>query len=87
LENGINSILFWGAMSVLIGFLGHYHGMYLAMQQISRASEISPAVIAEGYGVSLITVLFGLLILLFSALVWFVLRWRLKQVTSKQDLS
>ena len=36
LESGINSILFWGGMSLLIGFLGHYHGMYLAMLSISR---------------------------------------------------
>jgi biopolymer transport protein ExbB/TolQ len=85
LESGINSILFWGGMSVLIGFLGHFHGLYLAMQAISRASDISPAIVAMGYGVSLITVLFGLLILLISALIWFVLRWRLKKLTLKID--
>jgi biopolymer transport protein ExbB/TolQ len=85
LESGINSILFWGGMSVLIGFLGHYHGLYLAMQAISRASDISPAVVAMGYGVSLISVLFGLLILLFSLITWFVLRWRFKQLISKSE--
>ena len=85
LESGINSILFWGGMSVLIGYLGHFHGLYLAMQAISRASDISPAIVAMGYGVSLITVLFGLVILLFSSLTWFVLRWRFKQLISKAD--
>jgi hypothetical protein len=38
-----------------------------------------------GYGVSLITVLFGLLILFFSSIIWFVLRWRFKQLISKSD--
>jgi len=85
IESGINSILFWGGMSVLIGFLGHFHGLYLAMEAISRANDISPAIVAMGYGVSLITVLFGLLILLFSALIWFVLRWRFKQLISKSE--
>jgi len=85
LESGINSILFWGGMSVLIGFLGHYHGMYLAMQAISRASDISPAIVAMGYGVSLISVLFGLLILLFSSIIWFVFRWRFKQLISRSE--
>ena len=85
LESGINSILFWGGMSVLIGFLGHFHGLYLAMEAISRASDISPAIVAMGYGVSLISVLFGLLILLISAIIWFILRWRFKQLVSKSE--
>jgi len=85
MESGINSILFWGGMSVLIGFLGHFHGLFLAMEAISRASDISPAIVAAGYGVSLITVLFGLLILLFSSIIWFVLRWRFKQLVSKSE--
>jgi biopolymer transport protein ExbB/TolQ len=85
LESGINSILFWGGISVLIGFLGHFHGLFLAMEAISRASDISPAIVAMGYGVSLITVLFGLLNLLISSLIWFVLRWRFKQITSKSE--
>ena len=85
LESGINSILFWGGMSVLIGFLGHFHGLYMAMEAISRASDISPAIVAMGYGVSLITVLFGLLILLSSSIIWFVLRWRFKQLVSKSE--
>jgi biopolymer transport protein ExbB/TolQ len=85
LESGVNSILFWGGLSLLLGFLGHYHGMYLAMLEISRASDISPAVVAMGYGVSLITVMFGLLNLLLAAIAWFVLRWRLKKLTAKND--
>ena len=85
MESGINSILFWGGMSVLIGFLGHFHGLFLAMEAISRASDISPAIVAMGYGVSLITVLFGLLILLFSAIIWFLLRWRFKQLILKSE--
>lgn len=85
LEKGINAILFWGGMSALIGFLGHYHGVYIAMWAIARANDISPAIVAAGYGVSLITILFGLIVFFFSALIWFLFRWRYKQLISKSD--
>ena len=83
LESGINSILFWGGMSLLVGFLGHYHGLYLAMQAISRAADIAPGIVAMGYAVSLISVLYGLIILIISAVIWYVLRWRCRQLTSR----
>ena len=75
-ERGLNAILFWGGISLLTGFLGHYAGVYGAMQAVARAGDVSPAVMAAGYGESLLTILWGMLIFLFSAIAWFVLRWR-----------
>jgi len=80
LESGLNAIIFWGAISVIIGFLAHFWGMYMALQAISMASDISPAIVAQGFAVSLITILFGLLIFLFSGIMWLVLRWRYKKL-------
>ena len=57
METGINAIVFWGGISLLIGFFAHFYGLYIAMQAISQANDISPAIVAEGYGVSLITIL------------------------------
>lgn len=85
LEKGINAILFWGGISLLIGFLGHYHGLYAAMWAIARANDISPAIVAAGYGVSLITVLFGMIIFLFSMMIWFFYRWRFKNLIAKTN--
>jgi biopolymer transport protein ExbB/TolQ len=81
LKNGINTIIFWGGISAVLGFFAHFLGIYNAMMVISRASEISPAVIAEGYAVSLTTILFGLTIFIFSAIFWFILNWRYKKLS------
>jgi biopolymer transport protein ExbB/TolQ len=81
LETGINAIVFWGAIAAIIGFFSHYWGLYNAMQAIMRANDISPAIVAGGYAVSLITILSGLTIFICSLIIWFVLRWRLKQVS------
>ena len=83
LESGVNAIVFWGVISALLGTFGHFHGMYLAMQAISHARDISPAIVAMGYGVSLITLLSGLFIFIISAIIWFVFRWQLKRLTKK----
>ena len=82
LETGINAVIFWGAISAILGFFAHYLGVYYAMVAISRANDISPAIVAGGYAMSLITILTGLTIFMFSAVIWFVLRWRYKQIST-----
>lgn len=82
LESGLNAIFFWGAMSAVIGFLAHFHGMYEAMMAMSKAPDISPAIVAGGFAVSLITILFGLVIFLIASIAWLVLRWRYKAVVA-----
>jgi len=79
LENGINAIIFWGAIAAIFGFFAHYLGVYYAMLAIYQANDISPAIVAYGYSMSLITILSGLTIFMVSAVIWFVLRWRFKQ--------
>jgi biopolymer transport protein ExbB/TolQ len=81
LESGINAIIFWGGISTVLGFFGHFLGVYMAMQAIKMANDISPAIVAGGYAVSLHTILFGLFILMISAVFWFVLRWRYKKLS------
>jgi biopolymer transport protein ExbB/TolQ len=81
LETGINAIVFWGAISAIVGFFAHYLGLYYAMLAINRANDISPAIVAYGYSMSLITILTGLTIFIISAVIWFVLRWRYKQIS------
>lgn len=85
LERGINAILFWGAFSVVLGLFAHFMGVYLAMQAISQAPAISPAIVAGGYAVSLITILTGLIIFLISAILWVVFRSKYKSLTLKTE--
>jgi len=81
MESGINAIVFWGAISAIVGFFAHYLGVYYAMIAISQANDISPAIVARGYSMSLITILTGLTIFIISAIIWLILRWRYKQVS------
>lgn len=75
--NGLNSILFWGILSAIFGFFAHFIGIYAAMQAIISANDISPAILARGYQVSLNTILFGLFVLIVNSVIWFVLKCKL----------
>ncbi len=76
LKSGINAILFWGGFSVMLGIFAHFLGIYQAMQAIMRVKDISPAIVAGGYSMSLITILSGLFLFMVSAVVWLLLQWR-----------
>lgn len=84
LESGINAIIFWGIISAVLGFFVHYQGIYLAMTHIVKAEDISPAIVAQGYAMSLASILFGLFIFLFSAIIWFFLRWKYKSILGRE---
>ena len=73
-----DSILFWGGFSALLGIFAHFHGIYLAMQAIMAANDISPGIVAHGYACSLITMLSGLFILIISSILWFFFQRQVK---------
>ncbi len=70
----IDAILFWGAIGAVAGVLGQVMGIYLALQAIRAAPEISPPVIMEGFSISFLTTIAGLFLLLGSGVVWMGLR-------------
>lgn len=80
LENGINSILFWGGFSLVLGFFAHFLGIYQAMLAIQGAGDISPSIVAGGYAMSIITILSGLFILMMSSIIWFVFKNKLTKL-------
>ena len=82
-ETGINAIIFWGLISMVLGFFAHFLGMYEALQVIAEVGSVSPSIIAAGYSVSLIPIIFGLRIFLLSAISWFTLRWQFIKVVVK----
>ncbi len=82
LERGLHAILFWGVVSAVFGFLGQISGIYRALNVIISATEISPNVVAQGFAESFTTTIFGLEILLVSAIIWFVLFGRYRKLTA-----
>jgi len=78
LEYGLNSILFWGIMSALLGTLGQLSGIYNALTFIIDAVEIDPHIIAEGFTISFVSTLWGMFTLLIAALIWYILKCKVK---------
>jgi biopolymer transport protein ExbB/TolQ len=85
LARGLNAILFWGCISAVLGFLGQFSGTYLSLMAIRRAGLVDPALLAKGVAISLITTVFGLMILAVATIVWFGLRCRLNGLVARRE--
>jgi hypothetical protein len=73
-ERSLHGVLFWGAFSVVLGLLGTVIGVIQMAQAITLAGQVEATLVWGGFGVSLITLIFGLLIFLVAGLLWFALR-------------
>ena len=85
----IDAILFWGGFAVVCGVLGTLVGITIAASYIESAGEVSTPLLWSGIKVALSTTLFGVLILAFSALLWFglQLKWRLLHAEEAQGVA
>jgi biopolymer transport protein ExbB len=62
LDRGMVWIAFFIAVAPMLGFTGTVQGMILAFEAIAKANDISPAIVATGISVALLTTLFGLIV-------------------------
>ena len=62
-----------GLFTMITGILGQLIGLTEAFKAIEAAMDISPAIMAGGLKVSMITTLYGIVINLLSILIWFLL--------------
>jgi len=62
-----------GLFIMITGILGQLIGLMSAFKAIERVGDISPPILVGGLKISMITTLYGILIYLFSILVWFLL--------------
>jgi biopolymer transport protein ExbB len=62
LEKGISWISLFIALAPMLGFMGTVIGMIEAFDAIAEAGDISPAVVAVGIKVALLTTVFGLIV-------------------------
>ena len=74
ISTGINAILFWGALAAVLGFLGQFTGIYNALGAIIRATEIDPRLVMMGLRESFTSTLWGLNLLVLSAVAWAILQ-------------
>lgn len=75
---GIVYILLFGSLAFIIGLLGQAVGMFEAFAAIQAAGDISPALIAGGFRVSMIAPLYGIIYFIVSIPIWVVLREKIK---------
>ncbi|MCB0794042.1 MAG: MotA/TolQ/ExbB proton channel family protein [Flavobacteriales bacterium] len=61
LERGLSWVGLFIALAPMLGFLGTVIGMIEAFDQIAQANNISPAIVAGGIKVALLTTVFGLI--------------------------
>lgn len=70
-------ILFWGGVALLLGTLGTVVGLMVAARNIAAAGGASAALIWSGVGVTLTSLVFGILVFLVAGLLWLPLdTWR-----------
>ena len=71
-----DSILFFGSFAFLIGITGQMVGLIEAFDSIHSmgGSGISPGILAGGLKVTFIAPFFGMMLLMLSAIIWFVYR-------------
>ena len=62
LERGMIWISTFITIAPMLGFTGTVQGMIDAFDAIKEAAQISPAIVAEGISVALLTTLFGLVV-------------------------
>jgi biopolymer transport protein ExbB len=62
LEKNLVWLALFISVAPMIGFLGTVAGMIQAFQAIAVANDVSPAIVAGGISVALLTTLFGLIV-------------------------
>ncbi len=62
-----------GLFTMIFGILGQLIGLLMAFGAIERAGDISPQMVYGGLKISFYTTVYGILIYLFSILIWFIL--------------
>ncbi|MFC0877827.1 MotA/TolQ/ExbB proton channel family protein [Saccharicrinis sp. FJH2] len=63
----------FGFFAMITGILGQLIGMYVAFSYIAKVGDISKSLFFGGLKVSMIAPIYGIIIFLFSLLLWFVM--------------
>ncbi len=77
----LKALLVLGISSMALGAIGQLTGIYAALGAIIVATDISPAIVVEGFRLASVSTIFGTAIFLATMLVWLVLRELLYRTT------
>ena len=85
LEENCSWITLFIAMAPSLGFLGTVIGMVMAFDDIQRAGDISPTVVAGGMKVALITTIFGIIVALVLQVFYNYILSKVEALTSNME--
>ena len=85
LEKGCSWITLFIAMAPSLGFLGTVIGMVMAFDDIQRAGDISPTVVAGGMKVALITTIYGIIAALFLQVFYNYILSKIEAITADME--
>jgi biopolymer transport protein ExbB len=69
----------------MLGFLGTVVGMIVAFDQIAAANNISPAIVAVGIKVALLTTVFGLIVAIILQIFYNYLQSKIDSITGQME--
>lgn len=73
----INAIIYLGIFGLMLGVFSYFLGLY---EGTKIAAQLRPDQLANGFGIALVSLLYGFAIFLVSAIFWFVLRFRARKL-------
>lgn len=85
LERGLSWIGLFIALAPMLGFLGTVIGMIFAFDQIAAANNISPAIVAGGIKVALLTTVFGLIVAIILQIFYNYLVSKVDSITGQME--
>ena len=85
LEQGCSWITLFIAMAPSLGFLGTVIGMVMAFDEIQRAGDISPTIVAGGMKVALITTIFGIVVALILQIFYNYILSKIETITAHME--
>jgi len=77
----LKTILVLGVSSMALGAIGQLLGIYAALGEIIIATDISPAIVLEGFRMASISTVFGTILFLITMVGWLGLRELLQRIT------
>jgi len=72
LKSDLDLVKSFGSFALVTGILGQLIGLFSAFQAIAEIGAVSPAMLAGGLKVSMITTIYGVVIFLIAYMIWFI---------------
>jgi biopolymer transport protein ExbB len=85
LERGMIWISLFISIAPMLGFTGTVQGMISAFDAIKEAAQISPAIVADGIAIALLTTLFGLVVAMILQVFYNILISKIDRLVSDME--